>query len=228
MAGETGSGKTTQLPKMCLEARPDARGQIGCTQPRRVAALSVSRRVAEELGVVWGREVGCKIRFKDDTARDTRIKFMTDGILLAEIPSDPLLRRYSTIILDEAHQIPDLATQFFGISLGSRELERLVEELRAATLTLSQPALQRCLDKVHTALNVLRAEAPREEGRYELGSVCESIEPPLRELARRLQDLQDAVLQLTGSSPEIDKLHELLCAAIETALPSQPGTCVVR
>jgi ATP-dependent DNA helicase DinG len=119
------------------------------------------------------------------------------------------------IILDEAHQIPDLATQFFGISLGSRELERLVEELRAATLTLSQSALQRCLDKVQTALNVLRADAPREEGRYELGSVCESIEPPLRELARRLQDLQDAVLQLTGSSPEIDKLHELLCAAIE-------------
>ena len=104
VAGETGSGKTTQLPKMCLEARPDQRGQIGCTQPRRVAALSVSRRVAEELGVVWGREVGCKIRFKDDTAHDTRIKFMTDGILLAEIPSDPLLRRYSTIILDEAHE----------------------------------------------------------------------------------------------------------------------------
>lgn len=104
VAGETGSGKTTQLPKMCLEARPEERGQIGCTQPRRVAALSVSRRVAEELGVVWGREVGCKIRFKDDTARDTRIKFMTDGILLAEIPSDPLLRRYSTIILDEAHE----------------------------------------------------------------------------------------------------------------------------
>lgn len=104
VAGETGSGKTTQLPKMCLEARPEERGQIGCTQPRRVAALSVSRRVAEELGVTWGREVGCKIRFKDDTARDTRIKFMTDGILLAEIPSDPLLRRYSTIILDEAHE----------------------------------------------------------------------------------------------------------------------------
>ncbi|MEI6034831.1 MAG: ATP-dependent RNA helicase HrpA [Verrucomicrobiae bacterium] len=104
VAGETGSGKTTQLPKMCLEAQPEQRGQIGCTQPRRVAALSVSRRVAEELGVVWGREVGCKIRFQDDTARDTRIKFMTDGILLAEIPSDPLLRRYSTIILDEAHE----------------------------------------------------------------------------------------------------------------------------
>ncbi len=105
LAGETGSGKTTQLPKMCLEAAGENwRGQIGCTQPRRVAAMSVSKRVAEELGVVWGQEVGCKMRFSDDTRRDTRVKFMTDGILLAEIQSDPLLRQYSMLILDEAHE----------------------------------------------------------------------------------------------------------------------------
>src|SRR4030095_15125888 len=71
IAGDTGSGKTTQLPKMCLEAGLAERGKIGCTQPRRVAAMSVSRRVAEELRVPWGREVGCKMRFNDDTARDT-------------------------------------------------------------------------------------------------------------------------------------------------------------
>ncbi len=104
IAGETGSGKTTQLPKMCLEAGLAERGRIGCTQPRRVAAMSVSRRVAEELGVGWGAEVGCKVRFNDDTGRQTRIKFMTDGILLAEIQSDPLLRAYSTLIIDEAHE----------------------------------------------------------------------------------------------------------------------------
>jgi ATP-dependent helicase HrpA len=104
VAGETGSGKTTQLPKMCLDAGLATRGRIGCTQPRRVAALSVSRRVAEELGVTWGRDVGCKMRFNDDTGRDTRIKFMTDGILLAEIQSDPMLRAYSALILDEAHE----------------------------------------------------------------------------------------------------------------------------
>jgi ATP-dependent helicase HrpA len=105
LAGETGSGKTTQLPKMCLEAiGPDRRGRIGCTQPRRVAAMSVSKRVAEELNVTWGREVGCKMRFNDDTSRETRIKFMTDGILLAEIQGDPLLRDYSLLILDEAHE----------------------------------------------------------------------------------------------------------------------------
>ncbi|MFO1437000.1 MAG: ATP-dependent RNA helicase HrpA [Verrucomicrobiaceae bacterium] len=104
LAGETGSGKTTQLPKMCLEALGDSQGTIGCTQPRRVAAMSVSKRVAEELGVPWGREVGCKMRFSDDTSRETRVKFMTDGILLAEIQSDPMLRAYSVLILDEAHE----------------------------------------------------------------------------------------------------------------------------
>ena len=107
VAGETGSGKTTQLPKLCLEVAQERGGAgrtIGCTQPRRVAALSVSRRVAEELDVTWGREVGCKIRFGDSTSRETRIKFMTDGILLAEIQSDPLLRGYGTLIIDEAHE----------------------------------------------------------------------------------------------------------------------------
>ena len=104
VAGETGSGKTTQLPKMCIEAGLCEAGMIGCTQPRRVAAMSISRRVAEELGVVWGREVGCKMRFNDDTGGETRVKFMTDGILLAEIQSDPLLRKYSAIIIDEAHE----------------------------------------------------------------------------------------------------------------------------
>ncbi|MDP3069904.1 MAG: ATP-dependent RNA helicase HrpA [Opitutaceae bacterium] len=104
LAGETGSGKTTQIPKMCLAAGRGARGRIACTQPRRVAALSVSRRVAEELGVAWGREVGCKIRFNDETTRDTVIKFLTDGMLLAEVQGDPLLRDYDTIIIDEAHE----------------------------------------------------------------------------------------------------------------------------
>lgn len=104
LAGETGSGKTTQIPKMCLAAGRGLTGKIACTQPRRVAALSVSRRVAEELNVQWGREVGCKIRFDDRTGRDTVVKFMTDGMLLAEVQSDPLLRAYDTIILDEAHE----------------------------------------------------------------------------------------------------------------------------
>ncbi|HTJ00047.1 MAG TPA: ATP-dependent RNA helicase HrpA [Dongiaceae bacterium] len=104
IAGETGSGKTTQLPKMCLEAGLGIRAMIGCTQPRRVAALSISRRIAEELQVAWGREVGCKIRFDDHSSAATYIKLMTDGILLAETQGDPQLSDYDAIIIDEAHE----------------------------------------------------------------------------------------------------------------------------
>lgn len=104
VAGETGSGKTTQLPKMCLEAGLGSRARIGCTQPRRVAALSISRRIAEELGVEWGREVGCKIRFADQSRPETSVKVMTDGILLAEVQGDPLLTEYEALLIDEAHE----------------------------------------------------------------------------------------------------------------------------
>jgi ATP-dependent helicase HrpA len=104
IAGETGSGKTTQIPKMCLEAGLGIAAKIGCTQPRRVAALSISRRIAEELNVNWGREVGCTIRFDDRSSPQTYIKLMTDGILLAETQGDPLLSEYNCIIIDEAHE----------------------------------------------------------------------------------------------------------------------------
>ncbi len=104
IAGETGSGKTTQIPKMCLEAGLGIGAMIGCTQPRRVAALSISQRIAEELNVKWGREVGCKIRFDDHSSPHTYIKLMTDGILLAETQGDPTLAEYNAIILDEAHE----------------------------------------------------------------------------------------------------------------------------
>ena len=104
IAGETGSGKTTQIPKMCLEAGLGIEAKIGCTQPRRVAALSISRRIAEELNVNWGREVGCTIRFDDRSSPQSYIKLMTDGILLAETQGDPLLSEYNCIIIDEAHE----------------------------------------------------------------------------------------------------------------------------
>ncbi|HSR99183.1 MAG TPA: ATP-dependent RNA helicase HrpA [Kofleriaceae bacterium] len=104
IAGETGSGKTTQLPKMCLAMGRGTRGQIGCTQPRRIAATSVASRVAQELDTPLGEVVGYKVRFNDKIKRTSYIKFMTDGILLAEIQSDPLLRGYDTIIVDEAHE----------------------------------------------------------------------------------------------------------------------------
>lgn len=104
VVSETGSGKTTQLPKMVAEALGDDGGRIGCTQPRRLAAASVSKRVAEELQVPLGDYVGYQVRFEDRTSRETRIKFMTDGILLAETQGDRDLMQYEALILDEAHE----------------------------------------------------------------------------------------------------------------------------
>ena len=103
IAGDTGSGKTTQLPKICLEAGRGLRGKIAVTQPRRVAALSIARRIAEELELEYGRYVGSKIRFRDQTSPETLIKVMTDGMLLAETQGDRDLSEYDTIIVDEAH-----------------------------------------------------------------------------------------------------------------------------
>ena len=104
VAGETGSGKTTQLPKICLELGRGIRGTIGHTQPRRLAARTVAERIAQELDVPLGGVVGWKVRFTDQVAEGTLIKLMTDGILLAELQSDPLLRQYDTLIIDEAHE----------------------------------------------------------------------------------------------------------------------------
>ncbi|HET6435481.1 MAG TPA: helicase-related protein, partial [Xanthomonadaceae bacterium] len=104
VAGETGSGKTTQLPKLCLAAGRGAAGMIGCTQPRRIAARAVARRVAEELQVPLGGAVGYQVRFTEHVGERTAVKFMTDGILLAEIQSDRWLSAYDTIIVDEAHE----------------------------------------------------------------------------------------------------------------------------
>ncbi|MEU2040815.1 ATP-dependent RNA helicase HrpA [Nocardia niwae] len=104
VAGETGSGKTTQIPKICLELGRGVRGTIGHTQPRRLAARTVAERIAEELGTELGDVVGYTVRFTDHASEHTLIKLMTDGILLAEIQRDRLLRRYDTIIIDEAHE----------------------------------------------------------------------------------------------------------------------------
>lgn len=104
VAGETGSGKTTQLPKMCLELGLGIRGLIGHTQPRRLAARSVAERLAQETGVALGSAVGYQVRFTDQTDPGTRVKLMTDGILLAETQHDPMLSRYEAIIIDEAHE----------------------------------------------------------------------------------------------------------------------------
>ena len=104
IAGETGSGKTTQLPKVCLALGRGVYGMIGHTQPRRLAARTVANRIAEELKVTVGQQVGYQVRFTDQVSEQSHIKLMTDGILLAETQNDPYLNRYDTLIIDEAHE----------------------------------------------------------------------------------------------------------------------------
>src|SRR3954470_18425445 len=104
VCGETGSGETTQLPKICLELGRGAHARIGHTQPRRIAARSVATRVAEELHTPLGHGVGYKVRFSDKLSDATYLKVMTDGILLAETQGDRLLKQYDTLIIDEAHE----------------------------------------------------------------------------------------------------------------------------
>src|SRR6201992_1911096 len=104
VAGETGSGKTTQLPKICLELGRGITGQIGHTQPRRIAARTVAERIAEELGTELGDAVGYQVRFTDQSSDQTLVKVMTDGILLTEMQRDRRLLRYDTLIIDEAHE----------------------------------------------------------------------------------------------------------------------------
>jgi ATP-dependent helicase HrpA len=104
VSGETGSGKTTQLPKICLDLGRGGNGLIGHTQPRRIAASSTARRIAQELGSPLGEHVGFKVRFNDSLSKGAWVKLMTDGILLAETQTDPLLKQYETLIIDEAHE----------------------------------------------------------------------------------------------------------------------------
>lgn len=134
VSGDTGSGKTTQLPQICHAALP-GKGLIGCTQPRRVAAVSLAKRVAEECRSELGQLVGVQVRFLDQTTEQTRIKFMTDGILLAETRGDRLLRRYDVIIVDEAHE----RTLNIDFTLGY--LRTLLERRRDLKIVISSATL---------------------------------------------------------------------------------------
>ena len=119
------------------------------------------------------------------------------------------------IILDEAHQVPDLAVQFFGVSLGSRELERLVDEARAGTLPFSQPELNRRIDALQTAIRDLRADAPRQEGRHELNDVMTELREPLDVLSHTIRDVEVALADLGDASIELEKIHDQIVGMAE-------------
>ena len=139
VAGETGSGKTTQLPKLCLEAGRGTRGLIGCTQPRRIAARAMADRVAEELGSQLGEAVAYQVRFRERSSPDSYIKFMTDGILLAESLNDPFLDRYDTIIIDEAHE------RSLNIDFLLGYLKRLLKRRMDLKLIITSATIDTCL-----------------------------------------------------------------------------------
>jgi ATP-dependent DNA helicase DinG len=119
------------------------------------------------------------------------------------------------IIIDEAHQIPDLAVQFFGVALGTRELERIVDEIRAATLSFQQPELQRRIDKLQTAIRALRADAPRQEGRHQLSEVLPDIRTALDTLRMALGEMQVSIGEIADTSIELEQLHLQLIGTIE-------------
>jgi len=136
VTGETGSGKTTQLPKICLQARRGRKGIIGCCQPRRIAAIGVAKRVRQELGPGAQGLVGYQIRFSKSLHHDTKIKFMTDGILLAEAQRDPMLQIYDTVILDEAHE------RSINIDLVAGILKRLLRKRKDLKVIVTSATME--------------------------------------------------------------------------------------
>jgi len=153
-------------------------------------------------------------------AQDADMVVVNHYLLLADLAMKEegfieFLPGAEAIIIDEAHQIPDLAAQFFGVALGSREIERLIDEVRAATISMNQPELQRRVDKVLTAVRVLRADAPSREGRYEMSGVIADIRGALDGLGDALRTLQKAISEFGGVSPDIDSLSHSLLSTLE-------------
>jgi len=232
LAGETGSGKTTQIPKMCLAAGRGVAGRIACTQPRRVAALSLSRRVADELGVEWGAEVGCKVRFSNRTTEATRIKFLTDGMLLAETQSDPLLREYDTIVVDEAHE-RSLNIDFLLGHL--RQLRHQRPDLRivVTSATIDTEAFSAAFDGapvivvegrmfpvevIHVPLDALGSDAAEGDESGSRGEALHYVDGAAEQVERIVRERQTGdILVFMPSERDIRETCELLSGRVRDA-----------
>ena len=194
VAGETGSGKTTQLPKIALAMGRGLSARIGVTQPRRIAATSVAQRVASELDVMLGKEVGYKIRFADRTCSSTYVKFMTDGILLAEIQGDPLLRAYDTLIIDEAHE------RSLNIDFLLGYLVRLLAKRKDLRVIISSATLET------ERFSAFFGGAPV----IEVSGRAYPVEVIYRETPQGEQDLVDTVANCIEEITEIDPREDIL------------------
>ena len=187
VAGETGSGKTTQLPKICLELGRGVRGVIGHTQPRRLAARTVAQRVADELGTPLGETVGYKVRFTDQAGEDTLVKLMTDGILLAEIQTDRELRQYDTLIIDEAHE-RSLNIDFLLGYLAQLLPRRPELKVVITSATIDPERFSRHFGDapivevsgrtypVEVRYRPLPAESPEESDRDQITAICDAVD----------------------------------------------------
>ena len=172
------------------------------------------------LGHECPRYQDCHVVKARRLAQEADIVVVNHHLLLADLAFKEegfveFLPGAEAIILDEAHQVPDLAAQFFGTSLGSRELENLADELRAATLGLGQPEVQRRLDELVTAIRVVRAEAPRGEGRHETAEILENMAPAFARLTGALQSMLDALDAVGQVSVDLEKLHDRIVGALQ-------------
>ena len=233
VAGETGSGKTTQLPKLCLEAGRGMRGLIGHTQPRRIAARSVAERIAEELESPLGAIVGYTVRFNDQVTESSLVKVMTDGILLAELRSDRLLTRYDTIIIDEAHErslnIDFLLGYMVEILPRRPDLKVIVTSATIDTARFSHHFGDAPVIEVSgRAYPVETRYAPvgeDEDVRDQTQAVCDAVQELMTEGPgdvlvflsgeREIRDTADALERLSLPSTEILPLYARLSAAAQ-------------
>ena len=157
----------------------------------------------------------CYVAKARKAAQEADLVVVNHNLLLADLAMKEegfveFLPGAEAVIIDEAHQIPDLAVQFFGVALGSRELERVLDDLRAATLPYAQAELNRRVDKLQTAIRSLRADAPRKEGRHQLGEVIDDIRESLDTLSHAIHDLRVALAEMGDASVEVEKLHDQL------------------
>ena len=180
----------------------------------------VTSTVDNCLGQKCPEYANCHVVKARRAAQEADLVVVNHHLLLADLAMKEegfveFLPGAEAVILDEAHQIPDLAVQFFGVGLGSRELERIVDEVRAETVSFGQPELQRRIDRLQTAIRVLRAEAPSKEGKHQLAEVLPDIRDAIQELRLALGEIQEALLDISDSSIELEQLHLQVVSAIE-------------
>src|SRR5690554_1483764 len=189
VAGETGSGKTTQLPRLCLELGLGRRGLIGHTQPRRLAARSVAARLAEELQTPLGEQVGYQVRFTDQSSDETLVKLMTDGILLAETRHDPELRRYEAIIIDEAHE------RSLNIDFLLGYLKRLLPRRPDLKVIITSATIDVARFAAHFARPAAQGRPAEPAPVVEVSGRTWPVEVHYRPLVRDAEDEEDRTLQ---------------------------------